>query len=134
MYMVAFMYPSDKTPQQSSEFNYEHFVNVHLPMGLGLTKKHLGIEPEKIVVYSPITDANGTFEQRPYCAISSVFFRSEADAKTFCTLFSYEEAARRLSEDFANYTPGAPDVVMAKVSELTNIGAMIAQFEASETT
>ena len=104
MYMVAFMYPADPAKKEHSEFNYEHFVNVHLPMGLALTKKYLNIKPHKIVVYNPVTDGSGTFNDRPYCAISSVFFASQADAKTFCTLFSYEEAARCLSEDFANYT------------------------------
>ena len=132
MYMVAFMYPSDPATKDSSEFDYEHFVNVHLPMGLALTRKYLDIQPEKIVVYDPITDGEGTFNNRPYCAISSVFFNSEADAKTFCTLFSYEEAARRLSEDFANYTPAAPDVIMAQVKELNDIGGMIKKFEDSE--
>ena len=126
MYMVAFMYPSDPAATDRSEFNYEHFVNVHLPMGLALTKQHLNIKPQKIVVYSPITNGEGGYSERPYCAISSVFFSAESDAKTFCTLFSYEEAARRLSEDFANYTPGAPDVIMAKVSELNDIDALIA--------
>ena len=129
MYMVAFMYPADPAAKDSSEFDHEHFVNVHLPMGLALTKKYLSIEPQKIVVYSPITDGEGSFAGRPYCAISSVFFESEAEAKTFCTLFSYEEAARRLSDDFANYTPAAPDVIMAEVNELNDISSMIKQFE-----
>ena len=132
MYMVAFMYPADRAVKDRSEFDHEHFVNVHLPMGLALTKKYLHIEPQKIVVYSPITDGDGSFADRPYCAISSVFFESEAEARTFCTLFSYEEAARRLSEDFANYTPAAPDVIMAEVSELNDISAMINQFEQQE--
>ena len=63
MYMVAFMYPSASTPQDCSEFDYEHFVSVHLPMGLGLTKKYLGITPEKIVVYNPITDGEGAYAE-----------------------------------------------------------------------
>lgn len=132
MYVVAFMYPSDPAIKSTSEFNYEHFVDVHLPMGLALTRKYLNIQPEKIVVYNPITDGDGTFNNRPYCTISSVYFNSEAEAKTFCTLFSHEEAARRLSEDFANYTPGAPEVIMARVNELSDIEGMIRQFEASE--
>lgn len=132
MYMAAFMYPSEPAAKNSSEFNYEHFVNVHLPMGLHLTKKFLNIQPQKIVVYSPITDGDGNFHNRPYCAISTVYFTSKADAETFCTLFNHEEAARRLSEDFANYTPGAPDVIMAQVNELHDIEGMIKTFEASE--
>ena len=49
MYMVAFMYPNKK----GATFNFEHFVKVHLPLGLHQTFKHLGIKPVKLVVYSP---------------------------------------------------------------------------------
>ena len=100
MYIVAFMYPSG-----NRTFDYDHFVNVHLPLGVGLTEKYLSIKPDKIVVYTPISGGDGKLSSSPYCAISSVYFSSEEDAKAFSTLFTFEEAARRLSEDFANYTP-----------------------------
>lgn len=126
MFMVAFMYPSSI----NTSFDYQHFTQVHLPMGLGLTKKYLGIQPKKIIVFEPIVGSDG--EIAPYSAISNVMFDKEHEAKSFCTLFTYEEAARRLSADFANYTAGAPQVIMAEVKELTDISEMIAQFEAQE--
>ena len=94
MYMVAFMYPVSA----DSKFDYEHFTKTHLPMGLGLTKKHLGITPLKIIVFQPIVTGDG--ELAPYSAISNVMFATEQEAKKFCTLFTFEEAARRLSEGF----------------------------------
>ncbi|MDA0824549.1 MAG: hypothetical protein O3C28_19325 [Proteobacteria bacterium] len=128
MYIVAFMYPS----AAGNVFNYDHFVNVHLPLGVGLTEKYLGIKPEKIVVYTPITGGDGESSSSPYSAISSVYFKSEKDAKAFSTLFTYEEAARRLSEDFANYTPGAPDLIISRVHELADMDGMIRDFQNSE--
>ncbi len=128
MYIVAFMYPS--TDDQS--FNYDHFVNVHLPMGVGLTEKYLQMKPEKIVVFTPITGGDGELSSSPYCAISSCYFKEEEDAKLFATLFTYEEAARRLSEDFANYTPNAPEVIISRVHELLEMDRMINSFQASE--
>jgi hypothetical protein len=128
MYIVAFMYPS----AGDQAFNYDHFINVHLPMGVGLTEKYLNIKPEKIVVFTPITGGDGELSSSPYCAISSCYFNSEEHAKTFATLFTFEEAARRLSADFANYTLSAPDVIISKVHELSNMDAMISSFQASE--
>ena len=128
MYVVAFMYPGEP----GVSFDYEHFVNVHLPMGIGLTKKHLDIVPEKIVVFTPISGGDGDPDSAPYCAISSVYFSNESDAKTFCTLFEYEEAARRLSEDFANYTPAAPEVIMTEVRELPDMQGMLETFSRHE--
>ncbi len=128
MYIVAFMYPS----AGEQPFDYDHFVNVHLPMGVGLTKKYLKIKPEKIVVFTPITGGDGELSSSPYCAISSCYFASEQDAKTFATLFTFEEAAQRLSEDFANYTPSAPEVIISRVHELSDMDGMISDFQTSE--
>lgn len=123
MYMVAFMYPN----KVGGTFNREHFLNVHLPLGLSQTLKHLGLRPLKLVVYSPAWNVGNPAALLPYIAISSVFFDSRADAEKFSTLFSFEEAARLLSADFVNYTPGPPDVMMAEVTELTDIDGLIAK-------
>lgn len=124
-YIVAFCYPN----APGREFDLGHFVNVHLPLGLSQTLKHLGLRPRKLVVYSPTWNVGAPGAELPYVAISSVFFDSRADAEKFSTLFAYEEAARLLSADFPNYTPGPPDVMMAEVHELTDVDALIARHD-----
>lgn len=126
MHMVAFMYPN----APGAVFDFDHFLNVHLPLGLGLTQKHLKLTPKKIVVYSPTSGAGGAMA--PYIAISSVFFETQQEAEAFSRLFEVEEAARRLSADFPNYTPGVPDVMMAAVVELTDMEGMIDKFARME--
>jgi hypothetical protein len=121
MYMVAFMYPN----APGGTFNLEHFVNVHLPLGLSQTLKHLGLKPIKLVVYSPTWNVGNPQTSLPYIAISSVFFNTRAEAEKFSGLFGFEEAARLLSADFPNYTPGPPDVMMAEVTELTDIDGLV---------
>ena len=122
MFMVAFMYPN----KPGATFNLEHFLRVHLPLGLHQTFKHLGLKPVKLVVYSPTRNVGNPAVLLPYIAISSVFFRSRAEAEKFSGLFAVEEAARLLSADFPNYTPGPPDVMLAEVTELTDVDALIA--------
>jgi hypothetical protein len=122
MYMVAFMYPN----KPGATFNREHFFKVHLPLGLYQTFKHLGLKPVKLVVYSPTSNVGNPSALLPYIAISSVFFGTRAEADKFSGLFAVEEAARLLSADFPNYTPGAPDVMMAEVTELTDVEGLIA--------
>jgi hypothetical protein len=119
--MVAFCYPN----KQGGAFNYQHFVDVHLPLGLHQTFKHLGLKPVKLVVYSPTWNVGNPAALLPYIAISSVFFRTRAEAEKFSGLFAVEEAARLLSADFPNYTPGPPDVMMAEVTEFTDADALI---------
>lgn len=126
MYMVAFMYPN----KVGGTFNLEHFLEVHLPLGLHQTFKHLALKPVKLVVYSPTWNVGYPQGLLPYIAISSVFFNTRAEAEKFSGLFGFEEAARLLSADFPNYTPGPPDVMMAEVTELTDIDALIAAHDA----
>jgi len=121
VYMVAFCYPN----KPGGSFNFQHFVNVHLPLGLHQTFKHLGLKPVKLVVYSPTWNVGNPAALLPYIAISSVFFDTRAEAEKFSGLFAVEEAARLLSADFPNYTPGPPDVMMAKVTEFTDADALI---------
>ena len=121
MYMVAFCYPN----KPGGSFNFQHFVNVHLPLGLHQTFKHLGLKPVKLVVYSPTWNVGNPGALLPYIAISSVFFHTRAEAEKFAGLFAVEEAARLLSADFPNYTPGPPDVMMAEVTEFTDVDALI---------
>jgi hypothetical protein len=122
MYMVAFLYPN----QPGATFNFEHFVKVHLPLGLAQTLKHMALKPTKLVVYSPTWNVGNPAALLPYIAISSVFFNTRAEAEKFSGLFGFEEAARLLSADFPNYTPGPPDVMMAEVTELNDVDALIA--------
>ena len=121
MYMVAFCYPN----KPGGSFNFQHFVDVHLPLGLHQTFKHFGLKPVKLVVYSPTWNAGNPAALLPYIAISSVFFHTRAEAEKFSGLFAVEEAARLLSADFPNYTPGPPDVMMAEVTEFTDADALI---------
>lgn len=125
MHILAFMYPNEP----GAKFDKDHFLKVHLPLGLGLTAKHLGLKPQKVVLYTPTRGADGQSESARYCAISSVFFNTEAEVGKFSGLFDVEEAARRLSEDFPNYTPHPPEIVTGEVTEITDIDGMIRRFE-----
>ena len=124
MHIVAFMYPN----RDGASFNYDHFVKVHLPLGVALMKKHVNLVPEKIVVYSDTR--NGAAETTPpYGAISSVFFNNRKDAETFVGMFRIEAARSLLTADFPNYTPAPPEVLVAEVAELRDMDALIRTYE-----
>lgn len=114
MFVVAFAYPHS----DSQAFDLRHFLDVHLPMGVGLTRKHLGIIPEKIVVHGPL-DGGGAAPI--LAAVSHVYFKTRADADTFLTLFTVPEAAEKLIADFPRYTAGAPQVLVGEILELPDM-------------
>jgi hypothetical protein len=61
MYMVAFMYPN----KEAGTFDFEHFIKVHLPLGLSQTWKHLRVKPRKLVVYSPTWNVGNPWARLP---------------------------------------------------------------------
>ena len=128
MHILSFLYPHEK----GYVFNKEHFIKVHLPLGIGLTHKHLGMKPVKIVVFVPTRGGDGSPDSAPYGAISSVYFETRAEVDRFATLFDYQEAAERLSADFKNYTPHPPQVMLSETVDLLDMEGMIAGFQAVE--
>ncbi|MHA3794979.1 EthD family reductase [Rhizorhabdus wittichii] len=128
MYMLAFLYPA--APGHS--FDAAHWKDVHLPLGLGLTDKHLGIRPRKILLFGPGQGGDLRPDSAPHAAIAAVMFDDRESVERFATLFEFEEAARRLSADFPNYTAGPPAILVSEVKEVTDIDAMIERFHAGE--
>lgn len=115
MFVVAFAYPASG----DQDFNLRHFLDVHLPMGVALCRRHLGLIPEKIVVHGPLEGGGGATPI--LAAVSQVYFRTRLDAETFLTLFSVPEAAQKLIADFPRYTSGPPQVLIGEVTELPDM-------------
>ncbi|MCR4308086.1 MAG: hypothetical protein NUV80_06015 [Candidatus Berkelbacteria bacterium] len=124
-YMVAFMYPR----ANGGSFNLDHYINAHLPLGVGLAHKHLDIKPSKIAVYTAIDGKGDNPISKGYAAICNIFFDSKNDADKFLTLFNFPEAAARLSADYPNYTTKPPQAIWATVTELQDMNALIDQFQ-----
>jgi uncharacterized protein (TIGR02118 family) len=110
MYCVKVLYP--KKP--GSSFNLKHYLSVHVPLGLGLLKKHCGVSAQRVEV-----DANPyglTPEAKvPYHAIFSAFFDKKSDAAAFQRLFSIDEVVRELMADWPNYTEADPEIMISEV-------------------
>lgn len=128
MHVLAFLYPS----APGHRFDVDHWKNVHLPLGLGLTDKHLGIRPRKILLFGSARGGDLQADSAPYEAIAAVCFDEREQVERFSTLFEFEEAARRLSEDFPNYTAGPPAVLISEIRDVSDIDAMIERFYAGE--
>lgn len=128
MHMLAFLYPA----APGHRFDVAHWKDVHLPLGLGLTDKHLGIRPSRILLFGPGQGGDLQADSAPFEAIAVVIFDDRESVERFSTLFAFEEAAQRLSADFPNYTAGPPAVLVSEIKEVTDIDAMIERFYEGE--
>jgi len=123
MFVVTFAYPH----AANRPFDMRHFLDVHLPMGVALCRRHLGLIPEKIVVHGPLAGGDGA---APILgAASHCYFRTRPEAETFLTLFTVPEAAEKLIADFPKYTSGPPSVLIGAVTELGDMPLLCDQAE-----
>ena len=123
MFVVAFAYPH----AADRPFDMQHCLDVHLPMGVALCRRHLDIIPEKIVVYGPLAGGDGA--PPLLSAASHCYFSTRTDAETFLKLFAVPEAAKKLIADFPKYTCGPPQVLIGTVTELGDMPLLCDQAE-----
>ncbi len=112
MHCIRIVYP--KKP--GSSFNWEHYYDVHLPLGLSLLAKHCGIAPERVEVDQGIT-ADGVDDNVPYHCICSLYFTSREHVAAMVGLFGIEEARQQLADDWPKYTEMDPELLVTEVVE-----------------
>ncbi len=110
MHCVKILYP--KTA--GSSFNLKHYLDVHVPLGLGLLAKHTGIHASSVEIdVSPSGFTPGS--KVPYHVLASVYFQRGSDAQAFLDLFKNEAIFKQLKADFPNYTKAEPEIMISEV-------------------
>lgn len=123
MFVLSFLYPRPK----ARAFDYEYHRNVHMPLGIGLTTRHLGVQPRKAWIER--IDEDNPSSDEIYAAIAHVAFETRADRDLFATLFDNAEAARRLTADWSKYTDAPPEVRLSRWTVDEDMTALIERFE-----
>ncbi len=113
MYCVKVLYPN--TP--GSSFNLDHYLKVHVPLGLGLLQKHCGVVPIRIeAAAKPYALVAGA--RPPYHMIFSAYFKTRDEAESFKKLFDVEEAVRLQKEDWPNFSQSDPEIMITEIVEI----------------
>jgi len=123
LYLFTFLYPRP----QGRAFGYEHHQNVHMPMGLALVKKHLGVQPDFYWVER--IGENDPASQEKYAAIVHLCFAKEEDRDRILEMPGVAEAAQ-LQADYANYTDTPPEIRRSRLVMVNDIAKETARFGA----
>ena len=112
MYSVRIVYPK----KAGSSFDWQHYYDVHLPLGIRILQEYCGISPLKIEVDQHIT-ADGKDGNVPYHCICTLYFNSKEEVDAMTGLFNIEEARRQLAEDWPRYTETDPELMVSEIVE-----------------
>ena len=119
MYCCTFLYPR---PQRRS-FDYDYHREVHMPLGIALTERFLGIRPKMFWIER--IDEGVADSKEPYAAIVHLLFEDEDDFKRFGTLNTFPEAARLFADDYPKYTERFPEVRLSRWTYDDDMQALI---------
>ena len=114
MYVVNVMYPNEP----GSEFNMQHYLDVHMPMGIGLLHKLFGVKPRRVEVQGDTYGPDRTSASAKYHCVCTLYFDTKEDADQFIGVFENEEAAVMLAADWPKYTVGEPVAFLGRSFEL----------------
>ena len=124
MYCCTFLYPRPK----NREFDYEYHRDVHMPLGIALTDRFLGIRPKMFWIER--IDEGVANSSEPYAAIVHLLFESEEELRVFATLNDFPEAARLFAEDYPKYTEGFPEARISRWTHDDDMQGLIDKYRA----
>ena len=109
MYCVRIVYPN----KPGSSFNWQHYFDVHLPLGVKLLRDYCHISPARIEVDRHMMSAGDT--DPPYHCICTLYFNSRNEVDAMVGLFGIENVRRQLAEDWPKYTATDPELMIAEI-------------------
>jgi hypothetical protein len=124
MHALTFMYPT--APGET--FDFDHYFKTHLPLGVGLARKHLEIHNKQMIIQTVRPSGNGA--DAPYYLLCHVLLETKEEAERLASLFEMEEPRQRLSDDWPKYTPVPPVALLSEWTVLDDMDGLNARFVA----
>ena len=126
MFVVSIRYPR----KEGEEFNFQHWAEVHMPMGLAIYKRHNDLAPEKVMIQHDTFGMDGQADSTDAYATVWLLFKSKAGLDGFIKLHSDAVASAPLAEDFQYYAPEPPHLAFGELTVFDDIDAVLSKGEA----
>ena len=123
MYAVSIRYP--RKPGET--FNFRHWAEVHMPLGIATIERVNGIAPAEVMVQHETFGMDG----RPATADSYItvwlVFDTRAGLEGFQRLHNDAKKSASLDRDFGNYTPLPPSIMLGELTVFDDMDAVLAR-------
>ncbi len=126
MYVVSIRYPR----KPGEEFNFEHWSEVHMPLGIATFRQTNGISPTKVMVQHETFGMDGQSESSDAYITVWLIFDTSAGLDGFRKLHNDNIASADLSEDFDNYAPLPPQLTLGKLQTFDNMEIILEKGDA----
>lgn len=121
MYAVSIRYP--RRPDET--FDFRHWAEIHMPLGIATFQQANGMRPERVLVQHETFGMDGSPESADSYATVWLVFGTQAGLDGFMRLHNDAVASAELSEDFDNYAPSPPSIVLGELSVFDDMDAIL---------
>lgn len=111
MYVVSIRYPR----KNGKEFDFDHWAEVHMPLGIATFKKTNGIAPKRVMVQHETFGMDGLPESTDAYITVWLMFDTRKGLDGFMKLHNDNVASAELSDDFNNYAPLPPHISLGQL-------------------
>ena len=121
MYAVSIRYPS----KAGEAFDFRHWAEVHMPLGIATFQKVNGIMPVRVMVQHDTFGMDGTPASADSYATVWLIFDSEAGLRGFLRLHNDARASADVDRDVGNYAPLPPAIVLGRITVFEDMAAVL---------
>ena len=123
MYAVSIRYPRE----DGKQFNFEHWAEVHMPLGIATFKQTNGFAPVKVMVQHNTFGMTGDAESSDSYITVWLVFESDDGLQGFMKLHNDRVSSAELTEDFDNYAPLPPALVLGELTVFEDMDDVLAR-------
>lgn len=120
MHVVSIRYPR----KAAEPFNLEHYLKVHVAMGLNLFRELNGFLPRRVFLQHSSCGLDGNPGSSDSYATSWLCFDTREQAEGFAKVFRDPQASQVLINDMPNYAPLAPTFLLGELIEIEDVVAV----------
>jgi hypothetical protein len=123
MYAVSIRYPR----KSGAEFDFNHWAQVHMPLGIATFERVNGITPVKVMVQHETFGMDGTPATADSYITVWLVFDTRDGLDGFRRLHNDTVKSAALDRDFGNYTPQPPSIMLGEVTVFEDMAAVLAR-------
>jgi len=120
-YSVSIRYPR----KTAEEFDFEHWAEVHMPLGIATLSENSGSIPVQVMVLHDTFGMDGRAEGSESYINVLLVFDSKKGLQGFMKLHNDRNASADLSDDFSNYAPLPPSISLGSLSYFDDMDAIV---------
>ena len=126
LYAVSIRYPR----KPGAGFDFQHWANTHMPLGIETFKRVNGIAPQRVMVQHETFGMNGTTAAADSYITVWLVFDTRAGLEGFMRLHNDTVKSAELTRDFDNYAPLPPAIVLGELTVFSDMEPILARGEA----